>query len=303
MAGPAAKYTGLSVALWPGQPLTNIDFADVTETWSAQWNDASSLNTAAAVAITVTDAWALSVTETSQAGTFSACTELSVGLLLPWAQRDQGIAKLGIGTNPVAVTDVWFASWTEDPFDSVFVDVWDDIKLTYGVESASVSLQFGLVPTDQYGLQWLDVAQVTVSGLVPLTVNDSWAIQFAPESALIASNQIDTSDAWSLSWQDTSAVAVAGVQINTSDNWALQLSAETGSSTVVGNIPIIASDEWDLTLFETSAVLLSGIFPKSASDQWNLTITDDMFLNSVVIRVQPRRRITVDGTIRHVDVE
>lgn len=278
--------------------LTRVD------TWSASATEGATSIDGNATAITSDDTWTIAGIDASDSTNlvFDYITEFSprgapgtqVGAI-----ADKGVPAL----NPVATDDVWSYTWSESPIDSVQIDVWDSLAARFSAEVASGVSTQDYPALDAWAVAFNESVSVLQLGPVFVELTDTWSATFSAEDSALADGLLDLTDDWSASITETSQVDVTLDTKEVSDTWSAALTLESGSANSVQAVPIISSDEWDVNIGDTAGIVIFGAFAKSASDQWNAAMADNGSLGEVVIQVQARRRIKVDGTIRHVDVE
>ena len=224
MIGPA--YTGLSLLLLPGAPLSGVETPTSVDTWALTL--AVEVTSAGqAVTLGTADTWSASIAETSVATQPDQFTELCMALLVPWAQRDQQTDKAGVPLNPLNVADAYSLQWVEDSTDTVQFDLWDDWRLSF-TEVSALGVAQTYAPSDLWPITFIEVSTLTASGTIAQDRSDGWSLTLSAEGGLPAVT-LPSTDTWSLTDSaETSAIAVTSDQYNAADTYSLAWVLELG---------------------------------------------------------------------------
>lgn len=264
MPALAGALTRLGLLALPAIPSPSY-FASksVSDTWSL------SISTTAAVSIAApissgADTWSLSFTEAASSITTypHERTELYV-LGLP-GKFVSMTAKAVVSLNTVGTVDGWSLTWTEAPTDTVTVDTWDTWLLSFTL-TAGLSISQTFAASEAWGLQWLDTSSVLSGAPVSVNPTDTWSLTWTEAASAVAVTIASAGDTLSLSWTDSSALAVTQIAITGSnDTWSLTQS-ETAFVGVLATVPILASDQWNLSVADVSQVSKSTPPPPDLS--------------------------------------
>lgn len=257
----AGALTGLGLLALPAIPsLPYFAPSTVSDTWSLSIAESSDIQAATPPAEReASDTWSLGALE-SPCGVETYPAELTYPRLALPGKYAAVTAKSSPSIAELPVADQWFLVWAESPVNALEIDTWDAWSLSFGAESVGVSITQTYAATDIWALSLLDVGSVFVGGPVLAAVSDTWSLT-ATEGASAVASVAQASDTWSLSLSESVATAVAQDAIAASDIWSLSFQTETAFYSVLVEIPIIASDQWALTVTDVglcAAISLSA---------------------------------------------